>query len=101
MPHSRRKAIGSAAIAFLAAILMPSAAIAAESIVLAGTYPQEEIKLKCESTGGRYFEDVEFGDYGCRNEGRRNALKCNLITLKCTLRLPDGPGYHASLPPVW
>jgi hypothetical protein len=80
-----------AAIAILAAIavLMTSTAIAQQSVDLRGTYQQEEIKLKCEGTGGQYFEDVRFGDYGCTNEGRRQTISCSMNTLKCSLRLSD------------
>jgi hypothetical protein len=81
----------------IALLQLPSGSLRAESIVLAGLHTQDEIKASCEGAGGQYFEDVEFGIYGCTNEGRGYALYCAVSTLKCSMRLPDSERLGVSL----
>jgi hypothetical protein len=76
------------------AFLVPSKAVPQQFVDLPGTHSPEEIKLKCDAAGGQYFEDVSFGDYGCKNESRRHKLSCSLNSLKCTLRLNAGMMGH-------
>jgi hypothetical protein len=91
MTDFRRKAtriVIAGVITAITSLQTPSTAGAA-SVLLAGMHAQDEIKLTCQATGGRYFEDIDFGTYGCTHDSKRTGISCNLNTLKCTLRLPD------------